>query len=106
MYNGIYNNLKGENHYNYSSENRIYVLKLQDGMSFWFRPMGDFIDCYVDINGQKGPNQIGVDLHNFLLRNDENHFKPEHAENDCNSNGYGWGCAEYILLNGKADYLD
>lgn len=69
---------------------------------------------YVDVNGFKQPNQMGVDLFTFFLT--KYGIIPagtEHIDTDlfgqsgCNkftSNGYGQGCAAWVIENNNMDY--
>ncbi len=61
----------------------------------------------VDINGAKGPNQIGRDFFAFYITrtgvvpqggNNDAHI------NDCNASGYGYGCTSKVLNEGKINY--
>lgn len=105
MYDGVYKKLNGTNHSSYL--NNTHAIVLNNGTVMFFRPTTadtHYITCYVDINGKKGPNQIGVDLFNFLLYKKSKTFEAEHAD-DCNKESTGWGCADYILQNKNMNYL-
>lgn len=66
----------------------------------------------VDVNGDKGPNQYGVDFFSFWITKsgivplgteDDNYA----GISDCNtSTGTGLGCAAWVIFRGNMDYLD
>lgn len=69
----------------------------------------------MDINGDKPPNQMGVDLFYFALTQDKLiPYGLGHSDTDsyvtagCNkftSSGYGFGCSAWVLYNSNQDYL-
>lgn len=68
----------------------------------------------VDINGDKSPNQIGIDTFRFYLTKKgiiPNGTKPEYSysfDSDCRDRAtatYGLGCAAWVLYNENQDYL-
>lgn len=65
---------------------------------------------WVDVNGNKAPNQVGVDAFRFYIAkkgiipagtpdDSDNLF-----EDTCNLNGQGDGCAAWVIFNGNMDY--
>ncbi|MBR1754321.1 type II secretion system protein, partial [bacterium] len=113
MYDGFYKKLSGEEHSKYANQYTHSAFVLSDGTVFWFRmptlssTLDYYVSAYVDVNGKKGPNQIGVDLFNFILYKSSGVFEAEHeSDSACDKQETGWGCAEYILMNGNMNYLD
>lgn len=102
-------------------------VKLADGTSIAFYTWGNagchYADdeglntlCgqfYVDVNGDKKPNKLGVDLQTFNIYEDK--ITPNGAgktvENDVNTdcldtvNGQGWACTVWVITNENLDYL-
>lgn len=68
---------------------------------------------YVDVNGDKKPNKLGVDLQTFNIQEDK--IYPNGAgtnvENDVNTdcldttNGQGWTCTQWVIVYENLDYL-
>ena len=58
----------------------------------------------ADVNGAKGPNQIGRDVFVFGLK--ENGIFPLECsgENTCRTNSTGWSCACKVLTDGALNY--
>jgi prepilin-type N-terminal cleavage/methylation domain-containing protein len=61
----------------------------------------------IDINGSKGPNQIGIDFFNFYMT--KTGIVPTGANNDsyvgnCTTSSEGWGCTAKVLEEGKINY--
>ena len=66
---------------------------------------------WVDVNGNKTPNQVGLDTFRFYITKKgiipsgtpddiDNMF-----EESCNLNNSGSGCAAWVIFNGNMDYL-
>ena len=108
LLNDNYINFQGKKHYNYETTANYRVL-LKDGALVWFRG-GDssiaveYIGVYYDVNGKKGPNQVGVDLFYFRGMNDRilpygfNDYKTT-----CNTTGFA--CTSWIIYEGNTNYL-
>ena len=71
-----------------------------------------FVDCYVDLNGEKGPNVYGKDIFQFYFtRNKVIPFGVPGAYNFdkgwCSRIGtyHSVGCAAWVLQNENMDYL-
>lgn len=72
-------------------------------------------EAYVDINGLKKPNQVGVDLFYFYIT--KNGITPAGSQIEPSDNfpfdsyckdktsADGWGCAAWVLYNENMDYL-
>lgn len=66
---------------------------------------------WIDVNGNRPPNQVGVDSFRFYLTkkgiipggvpDDKNNL----FETSCNLKGQGSGCAAWVIFNGNMDYL-
>lgn len=97
---------------------------LANGMSFWVlglkHSMGEEREYNgqigIDINGQKEPNQLGVDFFWFTVDKYGRIYpgrsgnKPAHTYTSCDientTNGMnGYGCTEWILEHENMDYL-
>lgn len=97
-----------------------YKYRLADGTSMAIRNISiggtppRFLDStsgvkvFIDVNGDKAPNQIGYDQ--FYFQTDSfGKLQPNRLSSsagDCNINGDGYSCMEYILENNNMDYLD
>jgi len=102
----------------YSSHENYYKVVLNDSSTIWFRggsdensPEGveyDF-DIMFDVNGAVGPNRWGHDLFEFYVLKGElypNGTQGKPVDNDClTSDGYGYGCAAWVIQKGNLDYL-
>ncbi len=110
---GYYKKLTGSNHANYSENNvyHAYKIILSNGISVFWHGSGNNIYFMVDLNGSKEPNTWGKDLFSFVYKDGK--LIPSGAEGseytyeaDClDENAGGWGCAAYVLLHEKTDYL-
>ncbi len=68
---------------------------------------------YVDVNGDKGPNQQGIDYFSFYIT--ETDVVPEGADGDVavmvkedcliRKSAQGWNCAPWVLYKENLDYL-
>ena len=107
--------LKGDvNDTNYDTNSKYYKMILQDGSYIWIRS-SDSLYCnsksgghsdscgvvFFDINGNKQPNTIGIDI--FDMHITPYSVKPSLAS--CDKNSEGWGCLNYILQNDNMNYL-
>lgn len=64
-----------------------------------------FIGFWVDVNGNKNPNQIGRDV--FLLVLYKKGLQPAGLDNDsadCHKNGFGYTCAAKVIQEGAVKY--
>ncbi|MBR1753807.1 type II secretion system protein, partial [bacterium] len=113
MYDGMYKALNGDDKYVYSSIDGIYRFLLNDGTSLFMSTSanGGELDnnllrlatVYIDVNNEKGPNQIGKDLFVMFLNNNGVSLPSE----SCSLyEGDGGGCVEYIIINKNMDYLN
>jgi len=100
--------------YNYNSNNLYYKFVLSDGgvMIFAVYPgkcvtseddKNNVCATFVyDVNGVKSPNTYGHDIFAYT-------FTPDgvfpNLQNDCNKNGIGRGCSNYIIKNDNMNYL-
>ena len=98
-------------------------VKLADGTSIAFYTwgnagctyQGDYKVCgefYVDVNGDKKPNKLGVDLHTFEITEEKILpggiiEGPDQINSDCldTTNGQGWTCTQWVIVNENLDYL-
>ena len=123
IYNGVYNYKSGSPLQNYATADWAYKVVLLNGTSIWWRGpylQGDSINSsknsmliYVDVNAQKKPNVIGIDMFGFeyyagsglvpLGSPLSTQFSYKTACLPKNSNG--WGCAYYIMNFKNMDYL-
>lgn len=109
--------LKGSSHtQNYDTSPNYYKIILSDGSYIWWRGSDDTwcdsikgeisnvcVIMWTDINGGKEPNTLGKDIfYGFITIGG---VKSTYTNDDCNLNGNGWSCLNYILQNGNMDYL-
>lgn len=68
----------------------------------------DCVDFHIDLNGDKGPNQVGVDFHHFYLLKENNYYylRPSGSQVDTNCSSaypdvynYSLHCTSRMLLN-------
>lgn len=70
-------------------------------------------DLVIDVNGQKNPNTIGMDMFHFLITKygifpsgDASIFEASNYSFDtCNTDDSGFGCTSWVLNKGNMDYL-
>ena len=74
-------------------------LILADGVQIFFTSGGG--SMYIDINGEKAPNQFGRDVFYFII--DENGLKP-YCSGGCTNESGGQSCACKILTDGAMNY--
>ena len=116
--NTFYRYLKGTNYYHskFASSDSFAVI-LADGAQVLF--VNNRTDCsrneystnnicneiWVDINGEKKPNQWGRDMFIFALK--ENGLFPAGCDgdsSDCTKNGNGWSCACKVIKDNAMNY--
>ena len=95
---------------NYSTDNKYYAVKLQDGSTLWFRGYNDSqknMGFFVDINGKKGPNTLGKDIFSVGLEQDkEIDYISESYQKLCiKEDSPGWSCIGWIVVKGNMNYL-
>lgn len=112
--------LNGQNQASYNLLDSYYKVILNDGISLWFRT-GSGERCtateggidnvcavfWIDTDGIKGANTLGRDVFIFVATQDGVvPYKSDSNGNDtCNMQGSGTSCAQYIIKNGKMDYI-
>ncbi|MBR1753592.1 prepilin-type N-terminal cleavage/methylation domain-containing protein, partial [bacterium] len=114
IYDGMYTFLDGRDRENFQNSARYKIL-LTDGSAITMRTTGDAeipLNLIVDINGPKGPNQMGLDTFLFYA-NKNGKVVPDNrtisavgckkSATDIEYNGET--CSAYILLNGNMNYL-
>ena len=116
--NGFYKRLNGTNYYSASfNYSQRYRLILADGAQVLFADL--YSGCsgsgfssndmcanmWIDINGEKKPNQWGKDLFIFVLKEDGLHPAGcDGNSSDCNKNGSGYSCACKVIREGAINY--
>ena len=114
--NRTYKNIDGTSYGNWNILSDRSALILADGTMVMFNTssasaFSDFGQIYVDINGAKPPNQVGVDFFYFYIFNNTlipsgaparfgNQFFIENCINKA-----GFGCAAWVIYNSNLDYL-
>lgn len=114
--NRTYKNIDGTNYVNWNILTNRSAVILADGTLVMFNTssaggFSDFGQIYVDINGAKPPNQVGVDFFYFYLFQNTlipsgaparfgTQFFIEHCLKDS-----GFACAAWVVYNGNLDYL-
>lgn len=99
---------------NYSALPNYYKVKLNNGASLWWRSGNHsssleksaemYIDFFVDVNGSALPNVVGKDVFDFYYEKGGLRVAgtPNYLnDKTCNNKSTGWGCAYYVLTNGK-----
>lgn len=111
-----YKLLNGTEHSgNYYDNRKYYKVVLLNGSSIWWRSANqdeyknnDRIAVFwIDLNGDKSPNQVGRDL--FLFDYERGSFRPQgapgyHEDGTCKLNNAGWGCSYFVLTHGHMKY--
>lgn len=102
----------------YGIGTNIATFSTTDGMNFSLDGTGDAsginsasapsgsLGFYVDVNGDKKPNQLGVDVFFFVMTKDRG-IMPAGADDgskDCVAGKAGNTCAAKVLKEGKIDY--
>lgn len=95
-----------DNYYNEMRSNNFYMVILADGSSLGFGYIG-YYKVRVDIDGpNKGKNQIGNDLFDFAIDEEQNILLPSLCPNcwegSLNTNSYS---TAWVIKNGNLDYL-
>lgn len=101
---------------NWDAVGSYYKLILADGVQInlgAFNPACDTVSvdeeniCMgidVDLNGGKGPNAVGRDVFEFLLKKDGLYPRGIGKENTCNNYNSGYNCAAKVLKEGAMNY--
>ncbi len=113
--NRTYKNLDGSSYVNWNILPDRSAVILTDGTMVMFNTssaseVSDFGQIYVDINGAKPPNQVGVDFFYFYIFGNSlipsgapatfgNQFFIDHCIKDA-----GFACAAWVIYNGNLDY--
>ena len=114
--NRTYKNLDGSSYVNWNILYDRSAVILADGTMVMFntssaKNYSDFGQIYVDINGAKPPNQVGLDFFYFYIFKNTlipsgaparfgTKFFVEHCLKDS-----GFACAAWVVYNGNLDYL-
>ena len=113
IYSGMYKSLNNNDLGNYQSSTSYYKLLLHDGTAIAFKDGGNDrqdVWAYFDINGEKGPNKLGIDLFVFEVEKEGKILpikeRPNMLYQACNKSANGAACSSYILENSNMDYLD
>ena len=109
--NGNYKRLNGHLHDAYAPRNVYFAYKilLENGSAIFWHGSGAEVFFMIDTNGNKLPNTWGMDL--FSVRYSNGRIIPSGSDlydyhTDCNNMASsGFGCAYYVLSEGKMDYL-
>lgn len=115
--NVTYKNIDGSNYVNWNILSDRSAIILEDGTMIMFNTssasaFSDYGQIYVDINGAKGPNQVGVDFFYFYIFNN-NTLVPAGAPAKYGNDFFiekcikkaGFGCAAWVIYNENLDYL-
>lgn len=97
------------------AENRGYgspttSFKLADGTNYTFdlNPGGYYL-FYADVNGDKKPNTVGIDIFGFIDNRDGKGLVPMgtgiSGNGDCVTDGAGTQCAAKVLREGTISYF-
>ncbi len=117
--NVVYKNLDGSNRLNwistgYTSAKNFHKLTLNDGLAIMVAYSEDTngngigLKILADINGEKAPNQMGVDLFQFVSIKEGKTFPYNDVSQElfvCDKTKKGDNCAAYIIENNNMDYL-
>ncbi len=100
---------------NYYDNKKYYKVVLLNGSAIWWRSAQqdeyrnhDRVAVFwIDLNGDKAPNQVGRDL--FLYDYERGAFRPQgapgyHEDGTCKLTGPGWGCSYFVLQHGHMKY--
>ena len=87
---------------------------MNNGASLWWRSGNHsiaaekraemYIDFFVDVNGSALPNMVGKDVFDFYYEKGSLRVAgtPRYLNSGtCTLTSTGWGCAYYVLTNGK-----
>lgn len=80
----------------------IIGLMMQHTNAWWYALAPHYYSFTVDVNGGKGPNQVGRDIFLFIRKNGTSTVVPYSFEDtsDCNTNSQGLSCAARIMKDG------
>lgn len=79
-------------------------IQLANGSSIGVRWLTTSPSIIVDINGTKGPNQVGKDLFYFYYDINSKNMTAD-SENDCIAGSYnGWGCTGKVIQENAITY--
>ena len=128
----VYKNLLGTSDFPHKTMNYgNYRIKLKDGTIITFATVSNncsasygttdnlktvCAESIVDINGDKGPNKLGVDAFHYLITEKEiipsgvkGHTGEYNLENGCNRTEKEWtngtGCFAWVVYKGNMKYL-
>ena len=119
--NGDYAYTNGDVITNINNDNNFYKIRLTNGMSVVIRSYNKLTlgnntslenvigDINIDINGDKGPNQLGKDYFNNFI-SQTGLIVPTGTPNDnaCHislCHEFGQGCSAWVIMKGNMDYL-
>lgn len=98
----------------YKTSSYFYKMILIDGSYLWIRnnysttcansDSGTDNVCgliWIDTNGSKKPNKLGIDVFIFFIMKDR---VIAHPKDDCKKGKTGWGCSAYILQHDNMKY--
>ncbi len=114
--NRTYKNIDGSPYVNWNILSDRSAAILADGTMIMFNTssagnVSEFGQIYVDINGAKPPNQVGVDFFYFYIFNNTlipsgapARYGTEYFIKHCIQNA-GFACAAWVVYNGNLDYL-
>ena len=116
--NVVYKQLNNVNRIPYATTTTwgyYYSLILNDGSLVWFRS-GDNVFIFIDVNGKKEPNKIGVDMFVFSIKYNNsniiqfgdytgNNQLANYVNSNCLNKSIGWGCSAWLIYKGNMDYL-
>ncbi|MBP3924958.1 type II secretion system protein [bacterium] len=107
--NGMIKLLNGNDWGSYDNNRKYYKLILNDGTYMW-ASTGGISNCngnnhciaiWIDVNGAKAPNTMGIDV--FQTGLNVASVYPSHGS--CSKSDSGFACYNYILTYGNMDYL-
>ncbi len=114
--NVTYKNIDGTNYVNWNILSGRSAMILSDGTMVMFnassaKDYSKYGQIYVDINGAKPPNQVGIDFFYFYLFDNAivpagapRYYGDEFFVEKCIKNA-GFGCAAWVIYNENMDYL-
>lgn len=117
--NEMYKKLNGANEDNFYSKTTDYKLRTSDGMIINYSTLKYFEDkgisaedvknaigrFYVDVNGDKGPNKIGLDSFMFILVKGKGLVPAGSFDtSSCTYAESGYSCAAKVIREKKIDY--
>ncbi len=114
--NVTYKNIDGTNYVNWNILNDRSAMILNDGTMVMFntsaaKDYSKYGQIYVDVNGSKPPNQVGIDFFYFYLFDNAivpsgapRYYGNEFFKEKC-INKAGFACAAWVIYNENMDYL-